>query len=231
MISQKLDVSGIPAILWGAPSDKVFIYVHGKFSRKEYAERFADIAETYGWQTLSFDLPEHGERRGKPDKCDIWNGVRDLDLIADRAFGGWKRVSLFACSLGAYFALNAYPARKLEKVLFQSPIVDMKWLVEHMMLWAGVTPGQLEREKLIDTPLDTLNWEYYRYILTHPSDDWPFPTRILYAGKDDLQPEASVRDFARKHNAVLTVAPESRHPFMEPGDEAIVEEWIKNSLE
>ena len=56
MISQKLDVSGIPAILWGAPSDKVFIYVHGKFSRKEYAERFADIAETYGWQTLSFDL-------------------------------------------------------------------------------------------------------------------------------------------------------------------------------
>ncbi|MBR7040902.1 MAG: alpha/beta hydrolase [Clostridia bacterium] len=231
MISQKLDVSGIPAILWGAPSDKVFIYVHGKFSRKEYAERFADIAETYGWQTLSFDLPEHGERSGRPDKCNIWNGVRDLDLIADWAFGGWKRVSLFACSLGAYFALNAYPARKLEKVLFQSPIVDMKWLVEHMMLWAGVTPGQLEREKLIDTPLDTLNWEYYRYILTHPADDWPFPTRILYAGKDDLQPEASVRDFARKHNAVLTVATESRHPFMEPGDEAIVEEWIKNSLE
>ena len=231
MISQRLDVSGIPAILWGAPSDKVFIYVHGKLSRKEYAAGFADIAEANGWQTLSFDLPGHGERIGGPDKCNVWNGVRDLDTIADYAFGNRERVSLFACSLGAYFALNAYPERKLEKALFQSPIVDMKWLVEHMMLWAGVTPGQLEREKRIDTPIDTLDWEYYRYILSHPADDWPFPTRILYAGKDDLQPEASVRDFARKHSAVLTVAPESRHPFMEPGDKTIVEEWIKSSFE
>ena len=134
MTKQLLSVSGIPAILWGAPSDRVFIHVHGKLSRKEHAELFAMTAEEKGWQTLSFDLPEHGERTGKPDKCDVWTGIRDLNIVADYAFGRWQRVSLFACSLGAYFALNAYADRKLEKCLFQSPIVDMKWLVEHMML-------------------------------------------------------------------------------------------------
>ena len=41
--------------------EKVYIHVHGKMSRKEYAEAFAEIAEKKGYQTISFDLPEHGE--------------------------------------------------------------------------------------------------------------------------------------------------------------------------
>ena len=34
MLKNTFTVSGIPAILWGAPSDRVFIHVHGKMSRK-----------------------------------------------------------------------------------------------------------------------------------------------------------------------------------------------------
>ena len=230
MIRQNLSVSGIPAILWGEPSEKLFIHVHGKMSRKEYAEGFASVAGEKGFQTLSFDLPRHGERAGLPDLCDLRTGVRDLNRIADYAFAHWSRVSLFACSLGAHFSLHAYPERKLEKCLFQSPIVDMRWLAEHMMLWSGVTPEQLRREKRIDTPIDTLRWEDYRYILSHPVDTWPFPTSILYAGEDNLQPEASVRAFAQKFHAALTVAEHSRHPFMEPEDQPVVEEWIRASV-
>ena len=230
MLKNTFTVSGIPAVLWGAPSDKVFIHVHGKLSRKEHAEPFAAIAGEKGWQTLSFDLPEHGERSGQSDRCDVWTGVRDLDIIADHAFGNWRHVALFACSLGAYFSLNAYPSRKLEKCLFQSPIVDMKWLVEHMMLWAGVTPEMLKAKKRIETPLDTLSWDYYKYILEHTEYEWPFPTGILYAGKDGLQPEASVRAFAARHGAALTVAPESLHPFMAEGDRAIVEAWLRKEI-
>ncbi len=43
MRHEKLMIEGIPAILWGNPSDKIYIHVHGKMSRKEYAESFADI--------------------------------------------------------------------------------------------------------------------------------------------------------------------------------------------
>lgn len=217
----------IPAIIWGEPSDKVYIYVHGKMSRKEYAGSFAEIAEEKGFQTLSFDLPEHGERAGEPDRCDIWNGIRDLGIIADLAFGRWKSVSLYACSLGAYFSLNAYADRPFEKCLFQSPIVDMKWLVENMMLWAKVTPEQLRLSKEIDTPLDTLRWDYYQYILAHPVAFWPLPTAILYAGQDELQPEASIRRFAERFGCELTVSEKSKHPFMEPDDFPVVEKWLR----
>ena len=231
MLQEKLRIGEIPAILWGAPSERLYIHVHGKMSRKEYAESFAVIAAEKGFQTLSFDLPDHGERAGAGEPCDVWHGIRDLDLVADWAFGRYREVSLFACSLGAYFALNAYPSRAFGNCLFQSPIVDMRWLVERMMEWAGVTPERLEREREIPAPVDTLRWDYYQYILAHPVPAWPFRTSILYAALDDLQPEASVRAFAERNHARLTIAPDSRHPFMDPADAPIVEKWLRENMD
>ena len=72
---EKIAVEGIPAVLWGEPSDKIYIYVHGKQGYKEYAEAFAKVAEEKGYQTLSFDLPKHGERKGAPATCAIWQGI------------------------------------------------------------------------------------------------------------------------------------------------------------
>jgi len=231
MERQTLSISGIPAILWGKASDSVYIHVHGKQSRKEYARAFAEIAGEKGWQTLSFDLPGHGERTGQPDRCDLLTGVRDLNRVADYVFPRWRHVALYACSLGAWFALNACQDRRLEKCLFQSPIVDMRWLVAQMMRWSGVTPQRLEREREIETPIDTLRWDEYQYILAHPVEGWPFPTCILYAGRDELQPEAAVRDFARAHGAALEIAPDSAHPFMKPGDGSIVEAWLRSAMD
>ena len=34
----KININNIPAIIWGKPSDKVYLYVHGKMSCKEVAE-------------------------------------------------------------------------------------------------------------------------------------------------------------------------------------------------
>lgn len=147
MNKEMIYIEGIPSILWGKPSSKLYIHVHGKMSKKEYAEQFAKIAESKGYQTLSFDLPEHGERTDSTYRCDVWNGIHDLNVIADYAFAKWEIVSLFACSLGAYFSLNSYTDRKFEKCLFQSPIVDMKWLVEHMLLWSGVTEEELKEKR------------------------------------------------------------------------------------
>ena len=140
-------------------------------------------------------------------------------------------MSLFACSLGAHFALRAYTARPLEKCLFLSPIVDMQWLAEQMMRWFGVTEELLQREKEIDTPIDTLRWADYQYILAHPIGPWPHPTSILYAGKDHLQPESVMRAFAQAHHALLTVAPHSQHPFMEAADRSLVERWLREQVQ
>ena len=217
MKTQKFMLGDIPAILWGEDSNRVYVHVHGKMSRKEYAESFAAIAETKGYQTLSFDLPEHGERTDSK-RCDVWDGVSDLRTISDYAFANWERVSLYACSIGAYFSLNAYNTMPFEKALFQSPIVDMEWLVKNMMLWSGVTEAELESKKEIPSPVDTLRWDYYQYIISHPITQWNIPTAILYGGKDNLQPEESVRAFAEKFGCSLTVSENSEHPFMAQSD-------------
>ncbi len=227
---QKLDIGGIPAILWGRPSERIYIYVHGKMSRKEYADDFARTAEEKGSQTLSFDLPEHGERTDTHYRCDVWNGVRDLNIIADYAFERWDSAALFACSLGAYFSLNAYPERNFEKCLFMSPILDMERLVRQMMLWAGVSESQLEEKREIPTDIDTLRWDYYQYILSHPITEWKHPTAILYGARDNLQPIEVIRAFADRFGASLTVSEQSEHPFMSPADAEIVNKWLNENI-
>ena len=217
-------------MLWGEPSDKIYIYVHGKQGYKEYAESFAKVAEDKGCQTLSFDLPKHGERKDAPEPCDIWQGIKDLEKIAAFAFGKWQNVSLFACSLGAFFALHAYADKPFKKCLLQSPIIDMPWLIKQMMLWFDVSEARLEQEKKVATPFETLDWDYYQYVLQHPINKWPFPTEILYAGKDNLQPVEVMEAFVKRFGAGLTVSPNSEHPFMGAEDAAIVGKWLASVI-
>ena len=81
MKKEGLKIENIPAILWGEKSNKVYIYVHGKLSSKEEALSFAEKAIRKGYQVLSFDLPEHGERTKENYPCTAWNGVHDLGII------------------------------------------------------------------------------------------------------------------------------------------------------
>jgi alpha-beta hydrolase superfamily lysophospholipase len=54
----KLQIENIPAILYGADSKKLYLFVHGRYSEKEEAENFANVTTNAGYQVLSFDLPE-----------------------------------------------------------------------------------------------------------------------------------------------------------------------------
>lgn len=229
MQQEKLLVHSIPAIVWGRTSDKVFIHVHGKMSRKEDAAMFARIAEEKGYQTLSFDLPEHGERQDDA-RCDVWNGIRELRLIYDYASSRWREVSLFACSLGAYFSLQAFREDAFAKCLFQSPIVDMEYLVGRMMVWFGVSEALLEEKGEVDTPIDPLRWDYYQYIRSHLVDKWMSPTAILFGGRDDLQSGEVMEGFADRFSCRLTVAESCAHAFMDPGDGQIIADWLRKEL-
>ncbi|MBR6114993.1 MAG: alpha/beta hydrolase [Oscillospiraceae bacterium] len=230
MKKQRIMIGTIPAAVWGEDSDRVFLFVHGKQSSKDAAEPLAAIADARGFQTLSFDLPAHGERIGRAERCDVWTGTRDLRAAADRAFSAWREVSLFACSLGAYFSLDALRDRPLRRCLFQSPIVDMEALIRQMMVWFGVTPERLEREGEIETPVDTMSWAYYQYVLARPLRRWDVPTEILYGAKDELQPPEVIRAFCRRFGAGLTVAENSGHAFMDAGDDAIVRAWLEKCV-
>ena len=62
---ERIQINGIPTLLWGEKSDKVYIAIHGNMSNKEdtVIKILADVVTRKGYQVLSFDLPEHGERK------------------------------------------------------------------------------------------------------------------------------------------------------------------------
>lgn len=230
MVTNRMRIGDIPAMVWGEKSEKVYLFVHGKMSSKESAETFADIANQKGYQTISFDLPQHGERQNENDRCDIWNGMRDLAMVGDYTFSNWKEVSLFACSLGAFFSLNTYHTYNVKKCLFQSPILDMEYLIKQMMMWFDITEERLEQEKEVDTPIDIMSWHYYQYVKSNPIVAWDIPTYILFGGKDNLQSMKVVKDFTDRFHCGLTVAENSDHPFMGEKDARIVNQWLQENI-
>jgi predicted alpha/beta-hydrolase family hydrolase len=73
-----MKISNIPATLWGEKSNKLFIAVHGNLSHKEdtVIELLADEATRKGYQVLSFDLPEHGDRKTEGTPCKVQHCVQ-----------------------------------------------------------------------------------------------------------------------------------------------------------
>lgn len=230
MKTERISINGIPAIVWGEPSDKVWLCVHGKMSSKESAQGLAEIAARRGYQTVAFDLPQHGERVNESARCDIRNGIRDLTAVGDYVFDRWNEVCLYACSLGAFFSLHAYQNRHFARCLFQSPILDMEYLVGQMMTWFDITPERLEREKEIDTPIDLLSWDYFQYVLAHPVNRWNSPTDILFGGRDNLQTLEIIRSFAERNGSTVTFSENSEHPFMSEADVRIVTKWLNDNI-
>ena len=110
MIKQKLTVGGIPAVLWGKESKKVFIAVHGNMSHKEdiIIMKFAEKAVSSGYQVLSFDLPEHGDRKNEDTLCKVQECVSELTAIINYIKERYENVSLFACKTRACFICTIF---------------------------------------------------------------------------------------------------------------------------
>ena len=139
-------------------------------------------------------------------------------------------VSLFACSLGAYFGLQAYKDITFEKCFFLSPIVNMEHLIQNMFLWFHITEEMLYTKKEIPTPIDTLSWDYYQYVKKNPIERWNSETYILYGGRDNLQSLQVIENFAKSNHVALTISEYSEHSFMGNRDDEVIKKWLYDNL-
>ena len=107
MYKKELLIENIPAVLWGEKSSKLFIAVHGNMSNKSDTPIviLAEEAVPHGYQVLSFDLPKHGDRINEPTLCKVQKCVSDLLKVMEYAKTISSEISLFACSMGAFFSL------------------------------------------------------------------------------------------------------------------------------
>lgn len=228
-----IQIEGIPAVLWGAPSSRAILAVHGSQSSKTDTPilLLAQTAAARGWQVLSFDLPEHGDRRGEPTLCKVQNCVAELALILRYARQRWSTLGLFANSLGAYFSLMAYRDEPFQQALFLSPVVDMARLLEQMMNWSQVSEETLEREGTVPTPMgQPLYWDYYCYVRDHPVERWTAPTKILYGGRDTLCERGTILRFTERFSCELELVEEAEHYFHTLEQLAVYQSWLESSL-
>jgi len=224
-------IDNIPAILWGKESDKIYIFVHGKMSNKEDAKGFAEKATERGYQVLSFDLPEHGDRKNEDYQCNVWNGVYDLTVIRKYVQQQWSDISLFATSLGAYFSLLAYNKIPIKKCMFLSPILDMERLIQNMMKWFAVSEQILKEKREIPTPMgETLSWDYYSYVKAQPIVKWDNPTSIIYGSEDNLTERVVIDDFVERFECELTVLQGGEHYFHTQEQMDFLFKWLDKNL-
>ena len=193
---------------------ETILYVHGKGGSAAECEHYKPLfpeCEVIGLDYQTFTPWETG--------AEIRAAVEAL-----KAEG--KRVILIANSIGAYFSMNAGIDAMIEKAWFISPIVDMEKLIADMMRWANVTEAELEARGVIHTAFgEDLSWNYLCYVRNHPIR-WTVPTRILCGSRDNLTSFETIRDFAKKHHAALTVMEGGEHWFHTEEQMRFLDGWI-----
>ena len=232
MEMKKIRVRGIPAILWGNPSDRLILAAHGSHSSKidDCIWILAEEAVPIGFQILSFDLPQHGERVYETEPLMPGECVRELQILYAFARERAREISLFGCSMGAYFQLLAFPHTPVRQALFLSPVTDMERLIRNQMESCHITEEMLRRQQQIETGTEPLYYPYYDYVRRHPITLWPHETHLLRGEGDTLCEAAFVRDFAGRFGCSLTEQPGGEHWFHTPEELAFFRAWLREKL-
>lgn len=223
----------IPAVLWGESASKLLIEVHGNLSNKEdtVISMMAERAVQHGYQALSFDLPKHGEHANEPYECNPWNCISDLTAVFEFTRSLSANTSLFACSMGTYFSLLAYPNCGIKQSLFLSPVVNMERIIQNMMTGFQVSEERLKKERQILLPIgQTLDWDYYSYVRENPVSDWGIPTAILYGSDDDVTAWNEIAAFSAKYKAGVQVLDHGEHYFHMEEQLQAFDAWADENL-
>lgn len=192
----------------------IMIYVHGKGGSAAEAEHYKALFPEA--EVLGFDY-----RAQTP-----WEAKAEFPQFFEKQRKQCDRLTLAANSIGAFFSMSSLDETLIDRAYFISPVVDMKNLIENIMLWTGASERELAEKQEIPTQFgETLSWAYLTYVREHPVL-WQVPTRILYGAHDNLTSLETIRAFAEKTGAELTVMPDGEHWFHTERQMQFLDQWI-----
>ena len=228
----KIKIEGIPALLWGAPSDRWILAAHGSHSSKidDCIWILAEEAVKKGYRVLSFDLPQHGERVYETDRLLPDNCARELQRLYAAIRQQAGSVSLFGCSMGAYFQLLAFGEAEIDTAWFLSPVTDMLPVIQNLMAYCQVTEQELRERVLVENGIEPLYYPYYEFVKEHPITRWGHKTHILRGEGDTLCAYAAAREFAERFGCELCVQLGGEHWFHTESQLAFFRDWIAERL-
>lgn len=194
----------------------VVIYIHGKYGTAEEAEHYKKIfneADIIGFEYTS-EYP--------------WDFQKEFSNFIDNIYTKYKKISIIANSIGAYFTMLSLTNKNIEKAFFISPIVDMEKLITDMMFLENITEEELYKKKEIKSSFgETLSWDYLTFVRKNPIE-WNILTYILYGEKDNLTSYETILNFTNKTKANLTIMRDGEHWFHTNEQIEFLDNWIKN---
>ena len=192
------------------------IYIHGKYGTAEegeYYKKFFKEADVIGFEYTS-EYP--------------WDFQKEFSNFIENIYTKYKKISIIANSIGAYFTMLSLTNKNIEKAFFISPIVDMEKLITDMMFLENITEKELYKKKKIKTSFgETLSWDYLTFVRKNPIE-WNVPTYILYGEKDNLTSYEMILNFTNKSKANLTIMRDGEHWFHTDEQMEFLNNWIKN---
>ncbi len=190
------------------------IYIHGKGGSASESEHYKPLfpdCDVIGLDYKTFTP---------------WETGKEIHIAVEKLKKEYESVILIANSIGAYFSMYSDIDTLIEKAYFISPIVDMEKLIFDLITWANVTEDDLKRRGVICTDFgEDLSWEYLCYVREHPIR-WDCPTAILYGSRDNLTSYNTIKSFAEKLHADLTVMENGEHWFHTEEQIRFLDEWI-----
>ena len=194
----------------------VVIYIHGKYGtveEAEYYKKFFNEADIIGFEYIS-EYP--------------WDFQKEFSNFINNIYTKYKKISIIANSIGAYFTMLSLTNKNIEKAFFISPIVDMEKLITDMMVSENITEEELYKKKKIKTSFgETLSWDYLTFVRKNPIE-WNIPTYILYGEKDNFTSYETILNFTNKSKANLTIMKGGEHWFHTDEQIEFLNNWIKN---
>ena len=191
------------------------IYVHGKGGNADEALHYKSLFPEA--DVLGFDYKAETP----------WDAKTEFPVYFDSVAADYDEVILIANSIGAFFSMNALGNKPIKQAYFISPMVNLEKLICNMMMWAGVSEDELREKKTMPTNFgETLSWEYLCYVRENPIE-WSIPTKILYGSNDNLTSLETMREFAQKIGASLTVMDGGEHWFHTAEQMVFLDKWIR----
>ena len=194
---------------------KLVIYIHGKGGNADEAYHYKPLFPDY--DVIGFDYKSETP----------WVAKQEFSAYFDSVAAGYDEVVLIANSIGAFFSMNALGEKRIKQALFISPMVNLEKLICNMMLWANVSEDELREKGEIATNFgETLSWKYLCYVRDNPIK-WNIPTHILYGSNDNLTDLETMREFAQKVDATLTIMDGGEHWFHTAEQMQFLDRWIE----
>ena len=193
----------------------LIVYVHGKGGNADEALHYKSLFPEA--DVIGFDYKAETP----------WDAKKEFPFYFDSVVASYDGVILIANSIGAFFSMNALGDKPIKQAYFISPMVNLEKLIYDMMKWAGVSEEELREKKTVPTNFgETLSWEYLCYVRENPIK-WRIPTKILYGSNDNLTSLETMREFAQKIGAPLTVMDGGEHWFHTAEQMAFLDRWIR----